>query len=212
MTQRLMTFQAAPGADKQPESAIKTAPNIVRGHRRHPGCRQLDCQWNPVKAAADLVDHVRLIGREARRDVARTLSEQVHGRIHIEPAHWPQLLVDHAESFTAGGEDRHSRGLRENGFDQIRCRVEDVLAIVEHEQPVTALQCGRHRLGDALAGLLSDAEHSRHRIRHRRRISHCRQFENPYPVREFGGQLRGDSHCQPGLSDPADTGQRDQPT
>ena len=65
-----------------------------------------------------------------------------------------------------------------------------------------ALQRGGHALAHALARLLGDAQHRRHRVGHRRRISHRSQLENPDPVGEFIGQsaprLRSPGgSCQP---------------
>ena len=89
--------------------------------------------------------------------------------------------------------------------------VEDVLAVVEHQQPRPALQRRRHRLAHALARLLGDAQHRGHRIGHRRRIGDRGQLENPDPVRKFVGQPRRDFQCQAGLADPTHPGQRHQP-
>ena len=106
---------------------------------------------------------------------------------------------------------RHRRRLREDGFDQIGGGVEDVLAVVEHQQPDPALQRGGHRLAHALARLLGDAQHRRHRVGHRRRIGDRGQFEKPDTVGKFIGQPRRDLGRQAGLADPAHPGQRHQP-
>ena len=105
----------------------------------------------------------------------------------------------------------HGRRVREDGLDQIGGGVEHVLAVVEHQQPDPALQRGGHALAHALAGLLGDAQHRRHRVGHRRRIGDRGQLEKPDPVREFIGQPRRDFQRQPGLADPAHPGQRHQP-
>ncbi len=47
-------------------------------------------------------------------------------------------------------------------------------------------------LAHALARLLGDAQHRRHRVGHRRRIGDRGQFENPDAVGELIGQLRRD--------------------
>ena len=63
----------------------------------------------------------------------------------------------------------------------------------------------------ALARLLGDAQHRRHRIGYRRRIGDRRQLEKPNAVGELIGQARRDFQRQPGLADPAHPGQRHQP-
>jgi hypothetical protein len=45
------------------------------------------------------------------------------------------LLPGDPHSFAAGGNDSHSRGLREDCFDQVGGGVKHMLAVVEHQQP-----------------------------------------------------------------------------
>ena len=63
----------------------------------------------------------------------------------------------------------------------------------------------------ALAGLLGDAQHRRHRVGHRRGIGDRRQFEKPDAVGELIGEPACYLHREAGLADPAHPGQRDQP-
>jgi hypothetical protein len=49
------------------------------------------------------------------------------------------MLVGNPESFAAGGKDFRRRRLREDRFDKIACGVKHVLAVVEHQQPHSAL-------------------------------------------------------------------------
>ena len=60
-----------------------------------------------------------------------------------------------------------------------------MLAIVQHQQPHPAVQRSGHTVGHRFAGLLGDAQHRRHCIRHRTRISHSGQLEKPDAVREL---------------------------
>jgi hypothetical protein len=77
--------------------------------------------------------------------------------------------------------------VRADGFDQVGGRVENVLAVIEHQQPDPALQRTSHRLAHALAWLLGDTQHRRHRIGHRRRIGDRGQFEKPDAIGELVG-------------------------
>jgi len=86
-----------------------------------------------------------------------------------------------------------------------------VLAVVEHQQPRPALQGGGHRLGHCLARLLGDTQHRCHGVGYRRRIGDCGEFEKPDAVGKFIDETGRDLQRQPGLADPADTGQRHQP-
>jgi hypothetical protein len=86
-----------------------------------------------------------------------------------------------------------------------------VFAIVQYQQPDSALERYRDRLGQGLRRLLCDAEDRSDRIRNRSRIRHCCQFEKPYAVWKFVTQLGGGFQGQSGLADAADTGQGNQP-
>ena len=219
MTQCLVAFQAAPRADQQPEPLIETITHLAYRHRRHPRGRQLDGQRDPVESAADFYYSVRLAGlgqREVRRDTARAFDKQPHcGRVDscadLQRRHRPHLLVGNPQSFAAGGQNLYGRRCRQDGLDQIGCRVEHVLAIVEHKQPDSALQRGGDTLAHGFARLLGDAQHRRHRVGHRRRISHSGQFEQPDAVGKFIGQTSPRPPGPTGLADPAHPGQRHQP-
>ena len=200
MAQRVVALQAAPRSDQQPEPLIETITDLARRHRRHPRGRQLDGQGNPVEAPADLHHRGGLIScghREARGHTPGAFDEQIDCRrvdapADIQRGHQPHLLVGDPQSFAAGGHNSHRRRVRQDRFDQIGGSVEHVLAVVEHQQPDSALQRGGHRLAHGLARLLGDAQHRRHRVGHRRRIGDRSQFEKPDPVGKFIGQPRRD--------------------
>jgi hypothetical protein len=97
----------------------------------------------------------------------------------------------------------------EDCLDQVSRGVENVLAVVEHQQPRAALQSGRHTVSHTHARLLGDPEHRGHRLGHRARIADRGQFDHPHPIGEGVGTTSGDLEGQPCLADPARTGQRD---
>ena len=219
VAQRVVALQAAPGADQQPEPLIQTVTDLARRHRRHPRGRQLDGQRNPVEASADLHHRGGLLSRghrEARGNAAGAFDKQAHrrgvdARTHRQRGHQPQLLVGDPQSFAAGRQHPHRRRVRQDRLDQIRRSVTHVLAVVEHQQPHPAFQCGGHTVSHALPRLLGDAQHRRGRVGHRRRIGDRGQLEQPDAVRELVGQVRRDFGRQAGLADPAHPGQRHQP-
>ena len=198
---------------------IETITDLTGRHRRHPRGRQLDRQRDAVQATADFHHCARLIRcghREARRHTLGAFDEEIDcGRVdspaEIQRGHRPQLLIGHPQPFAAGGHDAHRRRLRQDGLDQIPGGVAQMLAVVEHQQPHPALQRGGHTLSHGLTRLLGDAQHRCYRVGHRRRISHRSQLENPHPVGEVIGQLRGDFGGQAGLAHPAHSGQRHKP-
>ena len=155
--------------------------------------------------------------REARRHALGAFDEQIHcgrvdSRADIQRGHRPQLLVGDPQPFAAGGQNLHRRRLREDRprpDPRRRRRTCSQLSNTNSRDP--ALQRGGHRLAHGLARLLGDAQHRRHRVGHRRRISDRSQFENPDPVGKFIGQPRRDFGRQAGLANPAHPGQRHQP-
>ena len=218
VAQSVVAFQTAPRPDQQPQPLIEPIPHLAGGHRRHPRGRQFDGQRDSVEAAADL-HHRRglaiVADREARRDVLRPFDEQGHrGRVdacaQVQRGHWPQPLVGDSQPFTAGGHHLGRCRGRQDGLDQIGGGVQHVFAVVEDQQPYSALQGGGHALGHAAAGLLGDAQHRRHCVGHRRRIGVCGQFEKPNTIWKFIVQTFCYFERQPGLADPAHPGQRHQ--
>ena len=59
--------------------------------------------------------------------------------------------------------------------------------------------------------LRRDAQHGRDRRGDRGRVADRRQLDHPHAVGELAGHLGADLERQPGLADPADAAQRDQP-
>ena len=118
-------------------------------------------------------DRARLLSvaqREARGHTTGAFEKQCHRsgvdtRAEVQRGHRPQLLVGDLQTLTAGGQNPHRRRVGQDGFDQVGYGVEHVLAVVEHQQPDSALQRG-YGLADALARLVGDAQHRRHRIGH----------------------------------------------
>ena len=100
VAQRLMAFQPASSACKQPEPVTQPVTHILCGHRHHPRRGQLDRQHNPIQALADL-DHraelsVALNGKPGVRGPG-TFNEQLNRRrrdpsVYIQRRDRPQLL------------------------------------------------------------------------------------------------------------------------
>ena len=93
-----------------------------------------------------------------------------------------------------------------------RCRGrEDVLAVVHHQQDLPAGQRLGHGVDERRVALRCDAEDRRDRGRDGRRVADRRQVHQPHAVGELAGHLGADLEREPGLADPADAAQRDEP-
>ena len=97
--------------------------------------------------------------------------------------------------------------MRQDRIDHVGRSVEDVLTVVENQQPLSAFQCRGHALCHAEPVLLSYAEDGRDGLRYRRRVGNGGQLDNPHPVDKVVGQSRSDLECKTRLSYPTDPGQ-----
>ncbi len=161
----------------------------------------------PVQTSTYLFDRIRLIIRNAGRHRARTLDEQVRGGADVQRPNAPHLLVRDSKAFPTGRQDLHRAGARQDRLDELRRRIEDVLAVVEYEQSNSVFECDGNRLRQCHARLLSDTQHRRHSVGNGGGIRHSRKFEKPYAVWELVTQLPSGLKCQPGLADTAHAGQ-----
>ena len=153
--QRLMAFQSPPRSDQQPEAVTKTITHLARGHGRHAGGRQLDGQRYPVQAAANL-DRPRPPHRcRPTRSAVTTLCARSTNRLTAaESMPAPTFNEGTGHSCSSAIPNPSRLVVRivtvaecsKDGFDQIDGGVEEVLAVVEHQQPDPALQRCRDRL------------------------------------------------------------------
>ena len=93
-------------------------------------------------------------------------------------------------------------------IDHVGSRIEDVLAVVEKQQPRPALQRRGDAVGHTQSRLLGDPEYRRDRLGHCCRVAHSGQLDHPHAIREVVFQTRGDLKREPRLADPANACQR----
>src|SRR5205807_274386 len=116
---------------------------VDRRHRDHPGGGQLDPEGEAVETAADL-DHggcgVASVHLERWLDRACPVDEQRDGwrrqaALDVEWRYGYQLLPGDSEALAGRGENAHDVGSGEDQLDGAGRLLEDMLAIVDHEQP-----------------------------------------------------------------------------
>ena len=90
--------------------------------------------------------------------------------LRVQGRHRPQMFVGRPQAFPAGRENLDRCRAREDRLDHVGGRVQDVLAVVEHQQPRTSLQRRSHTVGQRHPGLLGDAKYACDRIGHCCRI------------------------------------------
>ena len=113
--------------------------------------------------------------------------------------------------FAAGRQNRGARTQAHHGLDQGRHRVDQVLAIVEHEQEMPVADGARERLRRDLLAAELQSQRAGHCGRRESRVGKRRQFDEPRAMLEVGEQDAGGLHGKRGLSDPARAGQGHHP-
>ena len=122
---------------------VEAAAQLGQAPPAHLTGGQLDGERQPVEAGAELDDLViGRIPRRARFEPASAFDEQLCGR---EGAQWfdgHEVLVDEPERFPARRQHVAGAVHAEHGIDQLRGRVDHVLAVVEHDQQRTIGEVG----------------------------------------------------------------------
>ena len=104
-----------------------------------PGGGELDCEWKPVEAAADLGDLA--VGGEVGLDRAGPLEEE-RGGLVLERRDRVLVLAREVERLAAGGEDA-KLGAGGEQLPELAGGVEDLFEVVEDEQGALSGQgCG----------------------------------------------------------------------
>ena len=131
---------------RQVQAAAEPLGDVARGEERHPRCRDLDPQREPVEAAADLRHGVHVLGRQAiagpnarcpileqadRVDGPRVVDRQPGWR-HAERRH-RELLFAGDPQRRAAGDDNRQVGRRAEQAGEQRRRVEDLLDVVDDD-------------------------------------------------------------------------------
>ena len=199
----------AVGAPQQCESIVEAPVQLVEIEPAELSGRQLERQRDIVEAATQL-DHRRVcrVPLHAGLGGSGALDEQRRPRV-VERAERPDVLTDDTERLPAGGENVRRIAVLQHPVDEGGGALEDVLAVVEHEQDGSIGQ----EIGDALDRLRGGALHAGglgHRSRHVRLRRHRREIDEHDAVGVVGVEAPGDRHGDGRLADTARSGDRHQ--
>jgi len=207
---------AAVGRPEQLEPRIQPVGEVVDGQRADPRGGQLDRQREAVEGAADVanpLDDLRA-GREVGVGGAGPVTEQPDRRDahllgiwlgHLERPDDQDLLAVHAEPLAAGREQTNLGGDREQLLGDPGDGGEQVLAVVDDQQPASAPRPRVEAVQQRGARLDVQVERVGDRMRNGVGVAQWGQIHPPDGSRGRG--LVG----QAGLADPARADQRDQP-
>ena len=168
--ERLMTRQRRPApARQQCEPIGQAVEDLLHRQNAGPHRRELDRERQAVEPPADIHDRPLVCLRQlecARRGLRPlhkkpdrlVLTELVQGlggiwRRQLERRHGEHVLTRRRQRLTAGGDDPHPRrGACDLGHEERGC-VEQVLAVVQNQQQLPALEVAekqRDRIGGGL--------------------------------------------------------------
>ena len=161
--QRLLTLDAAaPAAGEEPEPLVEQPRDLGRTHAGNPRGGELDREWDRVEASTDFHDllRVRRVELQARPGRLRPIHEQLHRftrrdflqarlrrRWDAQRRHPQQSLPGHAERLPARRQHPHPRRRAQDRLGDLGRCVQQVLAVVQHDQRLLARQVVTDALG-----------------------------------------------------------------
>ena len=226
VAQRLLAlWQVSCPPAGQRQAVLQSCQQGSRGEQRENRRGQLECQWQPVQALADLDDGGRILARQGEigPGLTRTLDEQSHRRdLHEvlqvryvcgvrqrERWHRHDLLVTHAQGLAARHEQFEPRGQLERLGCQ-RSRGNQLLDVVEHEQHLSGPQVLQQPLVHRSAPALGHTKRSGHGRDNERGVFERGQRDERDAVCELRGEIGSHLHRQSCFADTAWPGQRHQ--
>ncbi|KPA96414.1 hypothetical protein PF70_03544, partial [Pseudomonas asplenii] len=143
---------------QQAKAVLQLREQAVQAEVVDLGGGQFDGQWNAVQAAADLDGLGQLLPGQFEAVLAGhgPLDEQLQGgeiqgpgvvlggcrRRAVERVQTLHELAFGSQALAAGGQDMHLRGAPQQAFAQRRDGVEQVFAVVDHQQHLPFAQAG----------------------------------------------------------------------
>jgi hypothetical protein len=198
---------------EQAESLVDARQDRRGTHRRDSGRGQLDSERDPVEAMAELLDGRGVVGghREVVAGCLGALDEQPYRVVLARRPHDERRLAVDAESLLAGRENGDRGAAVHHQVDDARHRVDQVLAVVHHDQRLAPTQRTRKRLLASSLPTLGKSHRRRDRARHERVVVDCREVDEPRAVRVLRHRARGRLHRQACLPDTTRPGERHHP-
>jgi hypothetical protein len=206
---------AAAGAE-QVEAGVEPVGEVVDGQGADPGGGELDGQGEAVEGTADVADPGQEPppGRDPGVGGAGPVQEQpdrgaAHllgaGRGDLQRRHDQDPLAGGGEPLPAGRQDREPPGRGEQLLGQPGHGGQQVLAVVEHQEPAGPPRPPGERLPQGRARHHLDPGGVGHGVAHGAVVAQRGQVHPPHGVVAVGGLLG-----QAGLADPARADQRHQ--
>ena len=184
---------ASGAAHQQREAVVEPGGDLRRGERAQPRGRELECEGDPVQAAAQRPDGLLVGGveREPGPDAARPIDEQRHRLLLLKGRHSPHRLAGDAQRFPARGQHRDLGARAQHRVHQLGARLQQVLAVVEAHEDAAIPELQRQGPPWPTDRLDHDADGGGGQLRDQRRVGGGTEVDPPHPVRPVVGQLGG---------------------
>jgi basic amino acid/polyamine antiporter, APA family len=209
---------------EQAEGVAEAARDRVGREYRHAGRGQLERERHPVQLPADLRDRpgAFVIERPPAIDAAGAVDEQPGGVRAREAGdavlhrqgqrgHQPPRLAGNRERHPAGRKHRQRRALAQQPREDPGDLLDQVLAVVDHEQRVAAVKVGDRGIQLADPRQRAHSETLDQRRRDGTGVGDARELDPPHAAGEGGSATRGRLDGEPGLAHASRSGQRQQP-
>ncbi len=212
---------AAPG--EQRETIVEAREHLVGAEHRCARRRELDGERYAVEAPADRGDCLQIIPMlNSGLPRGHPVDEKPHGASvrnpglarlgrNVERRHAVGALAGDAQQLAAGCQNRDGGAAAHQRFHHGGGGVDQVLAVVEHEQHFPIADRVRQRVGGNVAAPGVEAEHDGDRGGDQAGVRPRRQLDQPDVVAEGGQQGAGDLQRQPRLADAAGAHDSDRP-
>ena len=199
----------APSAREQIERVVQPFDHLRGREHSDAGGSKLDRQRQPVEERADRGDGGGILVRqlEGVTGGAGSLHEQCDRVILRECGDGEEVLAADAKRLPAGDEEGDGGSTGEQSGDVGR-RIDDLLEVVENEQPPLLPEMLPEQLDDGQPRLLAQAQRLGHRQQHERGVMDRSQRNEVGAALEQLDQIGRCLQCKPRLPGPARAGQR----
>jgi hypothetical protein len=200
-----------PGAAERVEPCVERSEDLCRRHHAHPRCGQLNRQREMIEASAQHRDrHLGLpAGKEIGSALTRSLDEQSLSVVSLERIQPPHGLAAHTKEFTTRRENVNAGTGAEEAGRQFSARIDDVLAVVQHEQDIAIGQVPAQRVRRRRAAATTDRQRSRY-LGGGIRIRRSGQIDEPHTIGAATDLPARELNPEPGFARTAGTGNRHQ--
>ena len=192
---------ATAGGREQRKSRLQARQQRRRRQQLHPTRGELDGEREPIHAGDDLGDSAGVVNGEAevRLHGSRALDEESDGielrkcrdlgeMVEVGKPQWRHvelLLAVQAQRYAAGDERLHAGSATQDGVDNRRRALHDLLEVIQHEQQTLLPQVIDHDI-DHLTGVLPNSKRGSDRRRHKLVVLYRREIHEEDAIGEVG--------------------------